>query len=558
MKFPFLFLLFLSISGLSFGQQPSASFDFENATEETPLYTVAEKMPEPRGGLPALYKVIAENMQYPAEVQKRGIQGKVFVRFVVTAQGKIESVEVLKGLDPALDMEAVRIIKLSEQQPGWTPGQEQGENVDVQLVQPVWFKLDAAPVEKIDEQKNEARLESSESNSDNSLAVVYNQPQQMPVPKEGWEAFHSLLRDNLKYPEQSLLAQVQGTVYLEYIIDNAGRLKAVSIKKGINDELNEEALRQLVVADKRIGWLPGSVDGEAVNARVVLMIHFFLNNNNRPFYKGSIHVSPEEADRLIAFEKLPVSEEVNGVPVYHKPEQYAVPEGGVGILNQFFTMNLAYPDVAKGEIPKGEVVIRFIVSAEGIAGSEEILKGVHPAMDAEAMRVMRRFNEENNWIPAVYGDEKVASYLEVPVNYNYSHQRTEAHPIEKIVRGEYVRNNNSRLDLFETPDIEATPKEGMMSFYEFLYKHIQYPVQALKSGKDGITYVRFIIDEEGNVQDAHTMEGRWIGYGLDEEAVRVVSLTKWNPAVLDGKFIKQCKIIPIKFKLQKGKEKKAG
>ncbi len=143
MKYPVLILLFTLVSDWAFCQQPSASFDFENATEETPLYTEAEKMPEPKGGLAALYKVISENLQYPAEVRKRGIQGKVFVRFVVTAQGKIESVEVLKGLDPALDKEAVRIIKLSEEQPGWKPGQEQGEHVDVQLVQPVWFKLKA-------------------------------------------------------------------------------------------------------------------------------------------------------------------------------------------------------------------------------------------------------------------------------------------------------------------------------------------------------------------------------------------------------------------------------
>ncbi|AHM59376.1 TonB family protein [Flammeovirgaceae bacterium 311] len=528
-------------SGLS--QQPSASFDFENATEETPLYTVVEKMPEPEGGLTALYEVISKNMQYPAEVRKRGIQGKVFVRFVVTAQGKVESVEVIKGLDPALDKEAVRMIKLSEEQPGWVPGQEQGERVDVQLVQPVWFKLEA--------EKDEHQDSSDGQQHANHLNVIYNKVEEMPKPKTHWDPFNSYLKENVRYPQKALAANIQGTVYLQYIIDKEGALKDLIVIKGLHPDIDEEALRLLRLADSTIGWLPAKIEGEAVNARVVLPIHFTYDKKKVPVFVGATHISPDDVSRLIEFEELPVKEEVDGVLVYHKPEASPWPEGGVWELEQFFKRYLEYPKEVQHDAPKGDFIIRFIISAEGIPYGEKILNGVHPAMDAEALRLIREFNLERKWTPATYKNKKVAAFVEVPVNYDFEDDRGVIKKTESYTFTYKNRKGKEEVaDIYEDVEVEAIPRGGMKVFYEKMYREIQYPIMAIKQNIQGTTYIKLLIDEQGDVVFAQPVEDKRIGGGLDEEAARVVLLSKWEPARHQGQYVKQMRIIPINFRLQ--------
>jgi protein TonB len=100
-------------------------------TEPEPFLMVQE-MPEPPGGMPALYKYIAENTRYPAIAEENNIQGKVFVRFCVTSKGAIDHISIYKGVDPALDAEALRVVKTF---PQFKPGKQEGIPV------PVWFTV---------------------------------------------------------------------------------------------------------------------------------------------------------------------------------------------------------------------------------------------------------------------------------------------------------------------------------------------------------------------------------------------------------------------------------
>lgn len=96
---------------------------------------------------------------------------------------------------------------------------------------------------------------------------------------------------------------------------------------------------------------------------------------------------------------------------------------------------------------------------------------------------------------------------------------------------------------------EAQPLLGMQGFYQFLAQHVKYPKKAIKARQQGTVYVRFIVDENGKVEHAESIEGRELGYGLDEEACRVVALTQWIPAKQRGMAVKQRKILPVKFRL---------
>ena len=101
-------------------------------------FTVVEQMPEYPGGMKALMGYLAENIQYPAECQKAGIQGRVIVQFVVKADGSLDNFEIKRSVNPLLDAEALRVIKTT---PKWKPGTQHGKPVDVKFTIPVTFSL---------------------------------------------------------------------------------------------------------------------------------------------------------------------------------------------------------------------------------------------------------------------------------------------------------------------------------------------------------------------------------------------------------------------------------
>lgn len=109
-------------------------------TEPDSPVTVAEEMPQFPGGNNALFDYLSKNLRYPAEEAKKGIQGRVVLKFVVHKTGKISQVEVIKGFNKALDDEAVRVV---QSMPDWKPGRNnEGEAVSVYFTLPIVFKLD--------------------------------------------------------------------------------------------------------------------------------------------------------------------------------------------------------------------------------------------------------------------------------------------------------------------------------------------------------------------------------------------------------------------------------
>lgn len=108
---------------------------------------------------------------------------------------------------------------------------------------------------------------------------------------------------------------------------------------------------------------------------------------------------------------------------------------------------------------------------------------------------------------------------------------------------------NGRIFKYSVIEEESQPIGGMKAFYDQLAKNIKYPKKAVKAKKQGTVYVRFTINEIGIVEFAEAMEGRELGYGLDEEAIRVIYLIRWVPGKLRGIEVKQRKILPLKFSL---------
>lgn len=103
------------------------------------IFTVVEQVPEFPGGMQALGQYLARNLRYPTEAQQNKVQGRVFVQFVVSPTGDIQSLRILKGIGSGCDEEAVRVVS---QMPKWIPGKQNGRAVAVQYNLPIQFSLE--------------------------------------------------------------------------------------------------------------------------------------------------------------------------------------------------------------------------------------------------------------------------------------------------------------------------------------------------------------------------------------------------------------------------------
>ena len=111
----------------------------EEAKEEVDeIFTIVEEPASPKGGMPAFYKYVGEKVKYPAQARRMGIEGKVFVEFVIGRDGSISEVRAVKGIGAGCDEEAVRIVQGA---PSWTPGKQRGKAVKQRMVLPITFKL---------------------------------------------------------------------------------------------------------------------------------------------------------------------------------------------------------------------------------------------------------------------------------------------------------------------------------------------------------------------------------------------------------------------------------
>ncbi len=110
----------------------------EEKAEPTPFVAVQDKPGFNGEGRDGFRRYIAQNLIYPREASQHGIQGTVHVQFVVDKFGKVVNVEILRGVHPAIDKEAIRVIRSS---PKWKPGSQNGLPVDVIFVFPINFRL---------------------------------------------------------------------------------------------------------------------------------------------------------------------------------------------------------------------------------------------------------------------------------------------------------------------------------------------------------------------------------------------------------------------------------
>ncbi len=114
--------------------------DFSDLEEEEAdyIFTIVEQQPHPDGGMAAFYKFIGIELVYPSQARRMGVEGKVFIQFVIDKDGSVTNPSLLKGIGAGCDEEAIRVMKKA---PRWIPGKQRGKPVKVRMIIPIHFVL---------------------------------------------------------------------------------------------------------------------------------------------------------------------------------------------------------------------------------------------------------------------------------------------------------------------------------------------------------------------------------------------------------------------------------
>jgi TonB family protein len=239
--------------------EPGVAGKGENAVKER--FFIVEEMPLFNGGDPAVefLKYIGENLRYPKSAAEKGITGRVIVQFTVNSRGKVDEVGVIRGSDPDLDGEALRVVAGS---PDWTPGKQKGNPVSVVFTFPVNFSLyDSPPSPK------PYVTESGEE--------LFYIVEEMPKFNGGdpKKEFPKFIAENLRYPPEEAANKRSGLVIVQFRILPDGRLANPAVVASAGQYFDAEALRVLNLSPL---WTPGKQRGEAVTVLFTFPMHFVV------------------------------------------------------------------------------------------------------------------------------------------------------------------------------------------------------------------------------------------------------------------------------------------
>lgn len=272
-----------------------------------------DELPSFPGGVDEMNKFIRDNLRYPVTAQEASTQGRILISFIVKSTGEISNISVIEKADPALDNEAVRVIK---SMPKWIPAKLNGNNVDASYAIPIIFKLSGSQKSIIgDSDKNTIvavaygnKNTVSELKTGNSSDTKnpFVRVEQMPTFPGGEVEMQKFIRENLKYPVTAQNAGIQGRITLRFIIGDDGTITNVTVIRGIDPECDAEAVRVISGMPK---WIPGKQNGINVPVYFNIPIQFRLRDDkaasSAPYlfiYEGKEYTEAE-------YKQLPLSKE---------------------------------------------------------------------------------------------------------------------------------------------------------------------------------------------------------------------------------------------------------
>lgn len=309
------------------------------------------------GGTEQLIKFLSENIKYPVECEKQGIQGRVVLLIVIDKDGSVTDIKVAKSVHPLLDAEAVRV---ASSMPRWQPATKDGQPVRIRYTLPITFSLNTPATEK------------DQASGDRDATFP-----------GGLEAIRKYLDKNFVRPLEC--SDIEGNMEVAFIVDEEGKVSMVEVTKSLHPKL-DKALTQVFMNMPK--WQPAMRDGKPRQMRFTMPLHYFQ------------HIGL-----------------VDGEEVYdEKGQLVTMPQfpGGKEKLREFLSKNVKYPVECEASGITGRVVVGFVVEKDGKVTQVKLDRSSDPAFNMEAYKVMKKMPR---WIPGKVGDEPITVKYKLPITF---------------------------------------------------------------------------------------------------------------------------------------------
>ena len=236
-------------------------------------------------------------------------------------------------------------------------------------------------------------------------------------------------------------------------------------------------------------------------------------------------------------------------------------------FNKYLQRNLKYPFEAQRKLITGISYMGFTVNNSGKILNIKTLKENSSILSQEVVRVLQSINNINQLNIIEPNDYVISVNFGLEVNKgNGTHELFSAEPILKfkdrksldnfVVIG-YAENTSIQIkrdtnEVFDAVEQNAEFVGGMKAFGEYLQENLKYPASARKANISGKVFTQFIVNTDGTISDVAILKS--VGFGCDEEAMRVIKLAKWTPAKQSGRVVRSRFTVPINFQLPNSTE----
>lgn len=225
------------------------------------------EVPSNVGGKNEFKRIFEQELIYPKGALAKKADGKVTVHFTVNKDSTVSDILVTESSSKDIEKEAMRIFKLYQ----WVPARK--GNVNFTSSHSVTFNFDSGKYPKITRDRGFKQFKYLPKMKIDSSFKVHNTAEQMPMYPEGTFALQDFIKQNLEYPRQAQLANIQGTVILRFVVEPSGLPTNIGIETSVGGGCDQEAIRIL----QMIKWYPAKNGDTLVRAQMKFPIYFILN-----------------------------------------------------------------------------------------------------------------------------------------------------------------------------------------------------------------------------------------------------------------------------------------
>ena len=358
---------------------------------------------------------IYDELKYPQEALKKGIEGRCLVNFVVEKDGTVSHVVATSKLGGGCEEEAVRIIELmNTSDPLWKSGKnkEGKEEARVRVHKSIYFNIAKTKADKIYIVPEEMpRFPGCEKDN-----LKYGQ-----VYGCANSELTSFIYNHLEYPPEALENNVKGRCTVNFIVEKDGTLSQIEAISQLGGGCEKEAERvfELMNTQHKL-WKPGkNKKGQKVRVRLNKTISFYPKGKESTEIFKIVEQMP----------RFPGCEEVDG-------NNWKKKNCSNIKLLQFIQANIKYPEEAKKNGTQGRCFVGFIVEKDGTISDFKLIRDIGSGCGEESMRVVKLMAEKKLiWTPGIQRGKKVRVQFNLPVHFKLD--KNTSYPLRKKRRSKH-------------------------------------------------------------------------------------------------------------------------